>query len=127
MNRIATAAALSLVALLSLTAPVAAQANVAGNWTMTVEAPDGPREITAVFTQDGSTVEGALDVPMVGGAEMSDGMIEEDTLTFLMHVDFDGQWFAIEVEAAADGDAMEGSFYMAEFGSMPFSGKRTEG
>ena len=127
MNRIAKAAALSLVAALALSAPVAAQVNVAGNWVLTVQGPEGPADITADFEQDGATVEGTLEIVELGGAEMSDGMVEENTLSFLLHIDFDGQWFTIEGEADVEGDEMTGEFYMAEFGSMPFTGKRSEG
>ncbi len=127
MKRITKVAAFCLFALVAVTAPATAQANVAGNWELTVQSPEGPGIIMATFTQEGTSVEGTLQVEMVGAAEMSDGMVEENTLSFLMHVDFDGQWFTIEAEAEIDGDVMTGEFYMAEFGSMPFEGKRAEG
>lgn len=127
MKKIAKVSGLALIALLAMSMPVAAQANVAGNWTMIVEAPEAPGEIVAVFAQDGAKVTGTLDVPMVGGAEMSEGMVEEDTFSFLLEVDMEGQWFTIEVEAEVDGDEMVGEFYIAEFGSIPFSAVRSEG
>ena len=127
MNRIAKVSGLCLFVLLAMTVRVAAQANVAGNWTLTFDSPQGPAEVSAVFAQEGSTVTGALEVPMVEEAEMSDGMIEENKLTFLFHVSFDAQWYTLEVEAEVDGDTMEGSIYMAEMGSFPFRGKRAEG
>lgn len=118
---------MTLVAALSLAAPVTAQTDVAGAWTLIVQAPDGPGEVAAVFVQDGTAVTGTLDIPEVGDAEMSDGLLEDGVLSFLMHVDIEGQWFTVEAEADVDGDEMVGEFYMAEFGSMPFTGKRKEG
>ena len=126
MNRIARAAGLTVIALVSLSLPVAAQANVAGTWQLVVEGPGGPGHIDAVFAQEGQTVTGTLEVEQLGSAEMSEGLVEENKLTFLLHVDFDGQWFTVEVSADVDGDSMTGEFYVAEFGSMPFTGKRTE-
>lgn len=127
MNRFAKAATLSLVAVLATSLSAAAQTSVAGKWVLTVQGPDGPADIMAAFTQDGSSVDGSFEVPMVGGAEMSEGMIEGGKLSFVLDVDIEGQWISIEVTADVDGDAMQGSFYVAEFGSMPFRGKRADG
>ena len=126
MNRIARVAGLSLFVLLATTSSVAAQANVAGNWILTLDSPQGPADVTAVFAQDGDTVTGELELPMVEAAEMSEGKIDGNKLTFLLSVSFDGTWYTLEVEAEVDGDAMEGSLYMAEMGSFPMTGKRTE-
>lgn len=126
MNRIAKLG-LTLVALLAMTLPVAAQANVAGNWVLTVDAPESPGDIVAVFAQDGASVTGTLEVPMMGGAEMSEGTVEADTFSFILELDIEGQWITIEVEAEVDGDAMAGSFYIAEFGTIPFSAVRADG
>lgn len=127
MIRTARVTGLALVALLAMSLPVAAQANVAGNWVLTVEAPESPGDIMAVFAQEGDKVTGTLEVPMMGGAEMSDGMIEDDMFSFILEVDMEGQWITIEVEAEVDGDSMAGEFYVAEFGSIPFSAVRAEG
>jgi hypothetical protein len=127
MHRIRIASLLSLFAVLVVAAPASAQANVAGKWVLTVQSPEGGTDVTAVFAQDGTTVTGALESPMVGGMDMADGKLEGNKLTFVAHVDYDGQMFAIEVSADVEGDAMRGSFYLAEMGSMPFTGKRAEG
>lgn len=121
-----TGALLALM-LIAVAAPAAAQADVSGTWTLSVQAPEAQGDITAIFTQEGSTVEGALDVPMVGGAEMTDGKVEGNTFSFQLHVDFDGQWFSIDVEAEVDGDDMSGEFYVPEMGAMAFTAKRATG
>jgi hypothetical protein len=119
--------AASLVALMAFVAPAHAQANVAGNWTFSISGPQGLAEVAAVLAQDGSTVTGELSLPQVEASEMSDGMIEGNKLTFLLHVSFDGQWYTLDAMADVDGDTMLGSLNMAEMGSMPFSGKRVQG
>ena len=125
--RITAAATSTFVAMLVFAASASAQANVAGKWTFTVDGPEGPSAITATMAQDGAAVTGALEIPMFGGAEVSDGTIEGNTLSFLIHLDIEGQYFTVEVEADVDGDEMAGEFYLAEFGSMPFEGRRTDG
>ena len=127
MSRIRTASALSLFAILATALPAAAQSSVTGSWLLSVHSPQGGGDVTAVFAQDGSTVTGALESPLVSGMEMTDGKLEGNKLSFLVHVDFDGQMFTIEASADVEGDTMKGSFFMAEMGSMPFTGKRTEG
>ena len=127
MNRLAQSAALAFVALLALGSPAQAQADVSGSWILTVESPEAGGDVTAVFEQDGETVTGALESPMVGGIEMSDGRIEGGKLTFLLHVDIEGQSYTVEVSAEVEGDSMKGSMYLPETGSMPFTGKRTDG
>ena len=129
MNRIANVAGACLFLLLAMAVPAAGQANVAGSWTLTFESPEYAAELSAVFAQNGSTVTGAVDVPMFEATEVSEGLIEENKLTLLFRfrVSVDAPWFTLEVEAEVDGDTMEGSVYMAEMGSFPFSGKRVEG
>ncbi len=127
MNRIARVAGLPLLVLLAMTSSVAAQENVTGHWTLSLESPQGPADIMAVFVQDGTTVTGELELAIVESVEMSEGKMEGNKLTFLLSVSVDGQYFTVEVEAEVDGDTMEGSLYMAEMGSFPMTGKRTEG
>lgn len=116
----------ALFALLATAVSASAQANVAGTWSITIDAPEAPGEVIAVFAQDGATVTGAFQVPMAGGSEMTDGKIEGDKLTFVLHVDIEGQWFSVQCEATVAEDTMEGSFYMSEIGTMPFTARRTD-
>ena len=128
MSRIAKVSGACLFVLSAMTAPVAAQANVAGSWTLIFDSPQYPAELTAVFAQDGRTVTGEIEIPeMVEAGEMSDGVMEGNKLTFLFHVSFEAVRYTLEVEAEVDGDTMEGSASMAEMGSFPFRGKRVEG
>ena len=128
MNRITKATGLTLFALLVLTAPVAAQVNVAGKWALLLESPQGPAELIAVLEQDGATVTGVLELPDVESVAMTDGMIEENKLTFILLMSFQGQEIAMSVTAEVDGEAMTGMIEIAEAGfSFPFTGKRVEG
>ena len=128
MNRITKATGLTLFALLVLTAPVAAQVNVAGKWTLLLESPQGPAELIAVLEQDGATVTGVLELELAEGVEMTNGMIEENKLTFILTLSVQGQEIAMEVTAEVAGEEMTGMIDIPDAGfSFPFSGKRVEG
>jgi len=128
MNRITKASGLTLFTLLVLTAPVAAQVNVAGKWMLLLETPDQVAELTATLEQDGTTVTGVLELPDVEAIAMSNGMIEENKLTFILTMSFQGQEIAMEVTAEVDGEEMTGMIEIPDAGfSFPFTGKRVEG
>ncbi len=123
-----------LVAMLfmAIALPVSAQDSVAGTWLFTMSGPDGSdMEIPFTFEQDGTAVAGSVDlsgIPEVEGAELSDGLYEDQILSFLIHVSGQGMTMTIEVEGDVDGDEMVGEVYMAEMGqAMPFTAKRADG
>ncbi len=128
MNRITKATGLTLFALLVLTAPVAAQVTVAGKWMLLLETPDQLAELTATLEQDGTTVTGVLELPEVEAVAMTNGMIEENKLTFILMMSFQGQEIAMEVTAEIDGEEMAGMIEIPDAGfAFPFTGKRVEG
>ncbi|MCH7990872.1 MAG: hypothetical protein IIC35_00465 [Gemmatimonadetes bacterium] len=94
-----------------------------------MNAPQGVVEMTVVFAQHGTEVTGSaemeLDIPMA--TEISDGLFEDGTLSFLLHVGVEDQWFTVEMEAEVDGDEMTGEAYLPEMGASSFTAKRSEG
>ena len=94
-----------------------------------MNAPQGVVEMTVVFAQHGTEVTGSaemeLDIPMA--TEISDGLFEDGTLSFLLHVGVEDQWFTVEMEAEVDGDEMTGEAYLPEMGASTFTAKRSEG
>lgn len=129
MSRLARGFCLSLTVLALVASPAAAQESVAGTWMFTMNSPQGVVEMTVVFAQDGTQVTGSaeleLDFPM--DAEISDGLFEDGTLSFLLHVAVEDQWFTVEMEAEVDGDEMTGEAYLPEMGASSFTAKRSEG
>ena len=123
-----TATCLALLALLALTVPASAQVDVTGKWTIEIASPDGTVQQHPIeLTQDGSDVTGSVPNPMAGVTETAEGTIEGSTLIFVVDYEMNGQPITIEVKAEIDGDAMTGTITMADFGSIPFTGKRDEG
>ena len=131
MIRVARTLSLAFVLAAIASAPAAAQDSVAGDWEVTISSPD-MGDITMKFTleQDGSEVTGSADmsaIPEVEASEISDGLYEDQILSFLLHVSAQGQWMTAEIEGDVDGDEIVGEVYMAEMGvAAPFTAKRVD-
>jgi hypothetical protein len=126
--KMTTASGLVLFALLAFTAPVAAQANVAGTWAITIQGPEGPAEATAVLEQDGAMFTGTITaMDQTEGAEIGEGMIEGNTISFVLTVFVQGTSFPLQVTGEVDGNTIAGEMFVPDFGGFPFSAERTEG
>ncbi|MDH3271300.1 MAG: hypothetical protein OEN56_08215 [Gemmatimonadota bacterium] len=130
MNRILRSLVPALAAFALFVAPLSAQDNVSGAWIMTIDSPDGGGliEIPFTFAQDGTTVTGTVDLsvmPQVQASEITEGVLEDGILFFVLSVGAEGQWMSVEVEAEVNGDEMVGEVYIAEMGQLqPFTAKR---
>lgn len=126
MRRLAHSISLSLLAFALLAVPATAQ-DVSGNWTFTMDTPQGVMTMEVAFAQDGDEVTGEADFAMAEATEISDGLYEDGVLSFLMHLGFEGQWITVEMEADVDGDEMVGEAYVAEMGEgSSFTAKRSD-
>lgn len=119
-----------------LTPPAQAQ-DVSGDWELTSEGPRGARTFTATFAQDGSTVTGTVVMQRMGRpgggggggtqeVEVSDGKVEDGTLTFTLNLGMGDRTFSQTFTATVSGDTMEGTITTPR-GENPFTGKRKEG
>lgn len=64
--------------------------DVAGNWTSTAEGPNGPMTRTFKFIVDGNKVTGETVSSIVGKSVIQDGHLEGDTVSFTIHIEFQG-------------------------------------
>jgi hypothetical protein len=118
----------SLVMGLTLLAAVPAAAqSVSGTWVFSVNSPDGPVQMEVQLEQDGDEVKGDVQMDMADSAEISDGKLEDNVLTFLLHVGIQGETFSVEMTATVDGDDMTGQAFLADMGSMPFTATKAGG
>lgn len=124
MRRVITCAGLMLLGLVLVSAPAAAQANVAGSWAITIEGPEGPAEAMAELEQDGATFTGTISVDQTDGAEILSGAVEGDSISFVLSVSVQGQAFDLQVAGEVDGDMIEGQMYVPDFGGFPFTAVR---
>ena len=109
-------------ALLTLSAtPMAHQASVAGNWALNFNGPQGPIDASATFKQDGEDVTGTIEGPQ--GAVECSGTLKGTKLALKLTVDANGQSLQIFLMGDVDGDAIKGTFSMAEM-QGEWSGKK---
>jgi hypothetical protein len=131
MTRCLTQLGVFALALTLIATPVAAQdIDVTGEWELSVPDPQGGGTVSLhlALAQEGTEVTGTVELSAVPDAEMSDGTVDGSTLSFGLHILFDGQWFTLWVAGAMDGDEISGSIELPEgVGSIPFKGARAEG
>ena len=72
----------------------------------TVESPRGTQTITFDFHVDGAKLTGKVTTPR-GDADISDGKIDGDTISFAQVMNFNGNEFNIVYTGKADGDTIK--------------------
>ena len=106
-----------------LTVAVTAQTNVAGEWNMMFNLPQGPSPATMTLQQDGETLTGSLTSDQ--GTFKVEGTISSNKLEWvLLDVDAGGTLIRVPMDGTVDGDEMSGSFDLGEFGSGDWTAKR---
>ena len=123
-----------------LAVPAAAQTDVTGKWELTFESPRGQVTQVMMLEQDGSTVVGTIEGGGMGrgrggggrgggggpGAfDIEDGMIDGDTITFVIVRSFGDRSMTMEYVGTVDGDAITGTMSTPR-GEMEFSAVRVE-
>ena len=97
--------------------------DVTGTWELSMEGPDGPMTVTAVYKQEGEKLTGTQASPM-GGEDKLEGTVKDNVIQYTIHVDMGGQQMAIPFTGKVDGDTITGSMTLGEMGSMNFTAKR---
>ena len=95
-----------LLSLLFALVALAANANVAGNWEMTMDSPHGKITGPLTLQQDGSTVTGTYETEMAGKLAVQ-GKVDGDKITLTMEVP--GGQMTITFEGAKSGDKLSGT------------------
>lgn len=128
MRRMLAVGGVALFVLVASSAPAAAQANVAGRWAITIEGPQGPAGAVATLVQDGATFTGEITMEQAEaeGAEITEGAIDGNTMSFVLMVYVQGAEFPIQVTGEVDGDKIAGEMSIPDFGAFPWSAERSE-
>ena len=79
----------TLLVTLTLTAAAFAS-DVAGDWKSTAEGPNGPMTRTFKFQVEGTKLTGETVSSIVGKSVLQEGHVEGDTVTFTIHIEFQG-------------------------------------
>ena len=98
-----------------------AQANVAGNWTLDVDSPQGATKVNLVLAVEGEAVTGTIASDM--GESKFTGTLKEGTVTFSFDMAGPQGPLTITTRAAITGDEMKGEMDYG-MGVAPFIGKR---
>jgi hypothetical protein len=103
-------------------ASAADTANVNGEWSLTVESPNGTGTPTVIFKQDGETLTGTYK-GRFGEAPLK-GTVKGQDIKFSVTISPQGQDLVIEYSGAVDGDTMKGKAKFGEMGEGTFTGKK---
>ncbi len=111
-----------LTAILLCAMPLlAADANVAGAWSVEVrDTPQGLFECDVTFTKDGGKLTGEKSCGEMGPFELADIKVDGKKLTFTVIA---GQR-NVAIKTEINGDAMEGTWELGDGRSGPYVGKR---
>jgi hypothetical protein len=109
----------------AIAAPASAQTppNIAGDWDVTVQSPQGTNTVLVTLKQDGEKVSGLFKSPL--GELPFSGALVGNELKFNFSFPVDGQPLLITMTGKVDGDAIAGK---ADFGGVAegdWSAKRT--
>jgi hypothetical protein len=116
------AAAALLVCLLAAATTVA-QADAAGEWSVSFATPSGPAEFTMYVTQEGTRLTGRLTSD--AGEFPLRGTVNGDAVTITWTLPDGGRLLDVTFTAKINGDEMSGTARLGDRGQGPLSGERT--
>ena len=82
--------------LIALFAVCASAADIAGTWKGSVETPNGAMENTFVLKTDGAKLTGTVTMGQFGDAEISEGKVDGDDVSFAVVRNFNGNDFRLD-------------------------------
>ena len=97
--------------------------NVAGSYTITIQAPGQTLSGTLTLTQQGSALGGTMATDL-GSSAVSNGRVNGNTITFGGSVVFGGQTIDYTVRATITGNQLSGTVDSSQ-GSIPITGIKT--
>ena len=112
---------LALVGLFVLTTASFAQTDVAGNWELNINGPQGPITATATLKQDGDKVTGTFSGPQ-GDVETS-GTLKGSTLSLAFSVNTPQGSLSITMNGEVDGPSIKGVLDFG-MGTADFTGTK---
>lgn len=101
---------------------IAADVDVTGKWSMTVETQAGTGNPTFDLKQEGSTITGQYS-GQLGEAPVT-GTVKGNEVTFGFKVSGQGQELEVTYTGTVEGDTMKGKVSLGDFGDGTFTGKK---
>jgi hypothetical protein len=116
---------LAVLALGLLTAaPALAQTNVAGDWDITINSPQGANTSKVTFKQDTDKLDGLFKSP--AGELAFKGTVDGDAVKFTFTVNFQGMPLDIKMDGKVAGDTMTGKADFGGFAEGDWTAKRAD-
>jgi hypothetical protein len=113
---------LTAAVLVVLCATAAWAQNVAGDWELTIAAPQGENVVSLSLALDGAKATGNLSSQL--GTVPVEGTATGNTVAVVAKIDAGGMTLELGFNGTVAGDAMTGNVKMGDFGEFPFTGKR---
>jgi hypothetical protein len=114
--------AASAAAVLLSTSAIAADANVAGEWDLTVESQVGTGNPHFSLKQEGAKISGTYKGAL-GEAPVT-GTVKGNELAISFQVNAQGMDLAVTYTGTVDGDSMKGAVKLGDMGEGTFTGKK---
>ena len=114
--------AASAAAVFLTTSAIAADANVTGEWDLTVESPAGTGTPYFNLKQEGSSISGTYKGAL-GEAPVT-GSVKGNAVTIQFRVDAQGMEMDVIYKGTVDGASMSGTVTLGDFGEGKFTGKK---
>jgi hypothetical protein len=105
-----------VLAVLLLAAPAVA-ADVDGQWTGSIDTPNGPAQISFTFKADGTALTGSTTGPDGAVVQLKNGKIDGTKIAFSVDLDFGGMPFTLAYAGVVSSDSIK---LTADFMGMPF-------
>ena len=102
-----------------------AKVDVAGEWSIATDSPQGKNEGILTLKKDGSTITGTISGGRLPSAiNLENVVLEGSKLTFSYTLNVGGRSIIVNVDVTIDGDTFKGNSSVADFGSFPTEGKK---
>ena len=98
--------------------------NIAGDWDVTVQSPQGTNTVLVTLKQDGEKIEGLFKSPL--GELPFTGTLVGNEMKFAFSFPVDGQPLLITMTGKVDGDAVTGKADFGGFAEGDWSAKRAQ-
>jgi len=103
-------------------APVLAQTNVAGDWDVTINSPQGSNTTRVTFKQDADKLNGLFKSP--AGELPFTGTMDGSDMKFTFTINFQGMPLDIAMTGKVDGDSIAGKANFGGFADGDWTAKR---
>jgi hypothetical protein len=109
---------------LFIASPAVAQTNLAGDWDVTINSPQGANTSKVTFKQDANKLDGMIKSP--AGETAIAGTVDGEDVKVAFTINFQGMPFEIKLNGKLAGDTITGKADFGGFAEGDWSAKRSD-